>query len=83
MHKVMFYGLSTCGWCKKTKNLLDTHGVDYELTYVDLLTGAERQRVMNEVSRWNPRLTFPTVVVDSKVTVIGYNEERLREALNL
>lgn len=83
MPKVMFYGLSTCGWCKKTKNFLDTHGVDYELTYVDLLTGAERQQVMNEVSRWNPRLTFPTVVVDSKVTIIGYNEERLREALNL
>ncbi|MDH7486839.1 MAG: glutaredoxin family protein [Anaerolineae bacterium] len=83
MHKVTFYGLSTCGWCRRTKRFLDAHGVDYELIYVDLLTGAERQRIMNEVSRWNPRLTFPTVVVDGKLTVIGYSEERLREALGL
>jgi len=83
MRKVIFYGLSTCGWCKKTKQFLDTHSVDYELIYVDHLMGAERQRVMGEVMRWNPRASFPTVVVDNRTAVIGYSEDQLQEVLGL
>ncbi|MBC8449599.1 MAG: glutaredoxin family protein [Chloroflexi bacterium] len=83
MHKVTFYGLSTCGWCKRTKRFLDAHGVDYELIYVDHLTGAERQQVIEEVMRWNPRASFPTVVVDNSIAVIGYREDQLQEVLGL
>jgi glutaredoxin len=31
MHHVTFYGLSTCGWCKRTKRFLDANGVEYKL----------------------------------------------------
>ena len=82
MKKVKLYALSTCGWCKKTKRFLDENNVDYEYEYVDLLSGAERARVMEEVERWNPRRTFPTVVVDGQV-VVGFKEDRLREVLGL
>ena len=27
--KITLYALSTCGWCKKTKKLLDDLGVEY------------------------------------------------------
>jgi glutaredoxin len=83
VHKIVFYGLSTCGWCRKTKRFLDAAGVEYELIYVDLLTGAERQRVMAEIGRWNPRQSFPTVVVDDTTAVVGFREGRLREVLDL
>ena len=83
MKKVKFYALSTCGWCKKTKRFLDAHNVNYEIDYVDLLSGAERDRVMAEMERWNPRRTFPTVVVDDSEVVIGFKEDRLREVLGL
>jgi glutaredoxin-like protein NrdH len=83
MRKVKLYALSTCGWCKKTKRFLDTHNVDYEYEYVDLLSGAERARVMAEMERWNPRRTFPTVVVDDSEVVVGFKENRLREVLAL
>ena len=83
MRKVKLYALSTCGWCKKTKRFLDTHNVDYEYEYVDLLSGAERARVMAEMERWNPRRTFPTVVVDDNEVVVGFKEDRLREVLGL
>lgn len=83
MKKVKLYALSTCGWCKKTKQLLDDHHVNYEYEYVDLLSGAEKARVMAEVDRWNPRCTFPTVVVDDNEVVIGFKEDRLREVLGL
>ena len=83
MKKVRFFALSTCGWCKKTKRFLDAHNVNYEIDYVDLLSGAERARVMAEMERWNPRRTFPTVVVDDREVVVGFKEDRLREVLGL
>ena len=83
MKKVRFFALSTCGWCKKTKRFLDTHNVNYEIDYVDLLSGAKKAGVMAEMERWNPRRTFPTVVVDDKEVVVGFKEDRLREVLEL
>jgi glutaredoxin len=83
LKKVRFFALSTCGWCKKTKRFLDAHNVNYEIDYVDLLSGAERARVMAEMERWNPRRTFPTVVVNDSEVVVGFKEDRLREVLGL
>jgi glutaredoxin-like protein NrdH len=83
LKKVRFFALSTCGWCKKTKRFLDAHNVNYEIDYVDLLSGAEKTRIMAEMERWNPRHTFPTVVVDDSEVVVGFKEDRLREVLGL
>jgi glutaredoxin-like protein NrdH len=83
LKKVRFFALSTCGWCKKTKRFLDAHNVNYEIDYVDLLSGAEKARAMAEMERWNPRRTFPTVVVDDSKAVVGFREDRLREVLGL
>lgn len=83
MKKVVFYGLSTCGWCKRTKQFLDKHNVEYDLHYVDLLSGQKRQQVLEEVKRWNPRTSFPTVVVDDETVVVGYREDELKEVLGL
>jgi len=83
LKKIKLYALSTCGWCKKTRNFLDEHYVQYEYEYVDLLTGVERERVMAEVRRWNPRLSFPTIVINDSQVIVGYNEDRLREVLEL
>ena len=80
---VKLYALSTCGWCKKTKQLLDTNGVEYDLVYVDLLEGDEREAVLAEVRKWNPRTSFPTVVVNGSASVAGFKEERLRELLGI
>jgi glutaredoxin-like protein NrdH len=79
----MLYALSTCAWCKKTKAFLDDNGVQYDYVYVDLLTGDEKEQVLDEVRKWNPRCTFPTVVVDDTESVAGFKEDRLREVLGL
>jgi glutaredoxin len=85
MRKVKGYFLSTCGWCKKTKRLLDENEVDYEYEYVDLLSPSEKARALAEVSEYNPARSFPTVVVDNDHTevVVGFREDRLREVLGL
>jgi glutaredoxin-like protein NrdH len=80
---VKLYALSTCGWCKKTRELLDANGVEYDLVYVDLLQGEEKEVVLAEVRKYNPRTSFPTVVVDESRSVTGFKEEQLRELLGI
>jgi glutaredoxin len=78
---IMLYALSTCGWCQKTKKLLDDLGVEYDYEYVDQLQGDERGKTTKEVSSWNPRCSFPTMVIDNKKCIIGYREDEIREAI--
>lgn len=78
---IMLYGLSTCGWCRRTKKLLDDLGVEYDYVFVDELTGGEKDRAVEAVSAWNPGVSFPTVVIDNSKGIIGYKEDEIREAL--
>jgi glutaredoxin-like protein NrdH len=78
---IMLYALSTCGWCQKTKMLLDDLGLEYDYEYVDHLYGNEREKAIQTVSSWNPSCNFPTLVIDNKKCIIGYKEDEIREAL--
>ena len=82
-HHIVFYGLSTCIWCKRTRKLLEDQGVAFDYFYVDLLSGQEREDVLARVRRWNPQMSFPTIVVDDSKVVIGYKPELIKEALGL
>jgi glutaredoxin len=77
----MLYALSTCGWCRKTKQLLDELGVEYNYEYVDKLQGEEREEAMRKIKAWNPSCSFPTVVLDDEKCIVGYREDEIREAL--
>jgi glutaredoxin-like protein NrdH len=81
--QVVLYALSTCGWCRRTKRLLDEHDVEYELIYVDHLEGDAREAAVTEVAKWNPRRSFPTLVVDDRVSVAGFKPEQIKEVLEL
>ena len=79
--KVMLYALSTCGWCRKTKQLLSDLGVAYDYVYVDLLTGKEREEAINTVQKWNPDRSFPTLVLNDNKCIVGFKEDDIRESL--
>ncbi len=81
-HRVMLYALSTCGWCRRTKELLDSNSVAYDYIYVDQCTGDERQQMAGRVRELNPRGSYPTIKIDDQV-VAGFDEERIRELLEL
>jgi glutaredoxin len=77
---VMLYALSTCGWCAKTKDLLRELGVEFDFTYVDLLEGKEQDEAMNQVEKWNPAGSFPTLAINDRKSIVGFREEEIREA---
>jgi glutaredoxin-like protein NrdH len=78
---IMLYALSTCGWCKKTKELLNNLGVEYDYIFVDLLQDDESETVVKELEKWNPRRSFPTLVINNDKCIIGYNEDEIREVI--
>ena len=79
--QIMLYALSTCGWCAKTKRLLDELGVEYSYEYVDHLEGEERQKAIQQVTQWNPSRSFPILVINGEKCIVGYKEGDIREAL--
>jgi glutaredoxin-like protein NrdH len=78
--KIMLYALSTCVWCRKTKQLLDQLGVEYDFVEVDLLQGEERSQATDEVKKLNPRCSFPTLAINDQC-IVGYDQQKVKEAL--
>ncbi len=78
---IMLYALSTCLWCKKTKKILDDLGVEYHFLYVDHLEGDEKEKTKEEIIKWNPNCTFPTIVINDKECIVGFKEKKIKEVL--
>ncbi|MDD4859803.1 MAG: glutaredoxin family protein [Dehalococcoidales bacterium] len=76
---IMLYALSTCGWCKKTRELLQELGVAYDYEYIDLLQGETREKARQSVMKWNPACSFPTLVIDNKRCIVGFKEDEIRK----
>lgn len=80
--KVELFALSTCGWCRKTREWLDSHRVAYELTYLDQTSGDELAAAKSRASRFSSRMSFPLVVVnDGEEVIPGYQPDRFEEVL--
>jgi glutaredoxin-like protein NrdH len=80
--KVKAYTLSTCPHCRMTKEFLSGNNVDFEYVDVDLLTGEKRTEVLREVYRLTGGYSFPVIVIGDTV-IVGFNKERLQQALEL
>lgn len=78
---IRLYGLSTCGWCKKTKDFLSAEGVAYDYVFVDLLEGEERSQAIAEMKDKISDLAFPLVVVNNSTIIRGYDEDGIRKAV--
>jgi len=75
---IMLYALSTCGWCKKTKALLNDLQADYHYVDVDLLGDADQKEAVEEITQWNPACSFPTLVIGNKRCIVGFKEQEIR-----
>ncbi len=83
-HSLTFYGLTTCVHCKYTREFLENHDQDFEMCYVDQLEGEERSKALGLLRKYNPKLSFPTLVIDDgKEVIVGFKPEELSKALGL
>ncbi len=80
--KIRLFTLSTCSHCNRTKRFFRDNGIEMDFVDVDLLSGAERESIMNEIRKLNPDCSFPTICIDDTV-IVGFNEEKLKKALKI
>lgn len=80
---IVLYALSTCIWCEKTKKLLTNLGVDFYFVDMDLLNDNDQEKAKEEVMKWNPQCSFPTIVIDNKDCVLGFEEDEIKEKLGI
>ena len=78
---IFLYTLSTCVWCRKTKKWLKKKRLAYRFVDVDLAEPGEKETLLEEIRRWNPKGTFPTMVIDGRVALIGFKPEKFKELL--
>jgi glutaredoxin-like protein NrdH len=82
-HQVKIYTISTCGWCKKTKELLKALDVQFEYVDVDTLTGDDYSEATEEVKKYNPYRSYPTIVIDNgKHVILGFKDKEIKEKLS-
>ena len=79
---VILYALSTCVHCRHTREYLEQNNIEFDCTYVDKLSGEDRNEALEKIREVNPRLSFPTMVIEpSHAVVVGFNPEAIQEAL--
>jgi len=82
-HKVTLYALSTCVWCKLTKQFLKDNDVEFDYVDVDLLNEEDRSKAHETISSKGGMLSYPTTIIDDKTVVTGFRKDQLKEALGV
>ncbi|WOF15918.1 glutaredoxin [Methanoplanus sp. FWC-SCC4] len=81
--EIKLYALSTCVHCRKTKEFLEKNNVSYYYIYVDLLEPDELDEIYSEVKKYNPRGSFPTIVINGTRVIVGSKLDEIRKVLDL
>jgi len=82
-HKVFLYALSTCAWCKLAKKFLKENEVEYEYVDVDLCEDEDKEKIKKDILNKGGDLSYPTIIVDSRILITGFRKDKLKEALEI
>jgi len=82
-HKVLVYALSTCVWCKMTKQFLKDNNVEYEYVDVDLCEEDDKVKIRQHIQSKGGDLSYPTIIIDDKILITGFRKDKLKETLGL
>ena len=82
-HKVILYALSTCVWCKMTKQFLKDNNIEFEYVDVDLCEEDDKQKIRQQIQSKGGSLSYPTTIVDDKIVITGFRKDQLKEALGI
>ncbi len=82
-NRVVLYALSTCAWCKMTKQFLKDHDIEYEYIDVDLCKEEDKQKIREHIRSKGGPLSYPTIIIDDNMLITGFRKDKLKEALEL
>ena len=82
-HKVFLYTLSTCGWCKKTKELLKENNVSYEYLDLDTSSKEDQKKAVEVLKSKNLPIAFPIIMINEDKVIQGFKKDDILEALEL
>jgi glutaredoxin len=82
-HKVFMYAISTCVWCRRTKQYLKDNNIEYEYVDVDLCSDEDKDKIEQDLRKRGEQQVFPTIIVDDKVLITGYKVDKIARALGL
>jgi glutaredoxin-like protein NrdH len=77
---VFVYALSTCPWCRKTRQWLDDSKIAYEWVDVDTLPQDEQDEMADKAYELSGGRRYPVVVINGEV-VVGYSPDKFLEHL--
>ena len=77
MSQVTIYSTPTCVYCKKTKQFLSDHHIEY----VDYDVAFDEAR-RNEMIQLTGQMGVPVVIIDKEIT-IGFDQARLTSLLGI
>ena len=80
MNKVKMYTLSTCPWCRKTKQFFRDKGIQFDFIDYDLAGEDVQNDIAAEMMSHSGHIAFPFVKVGDTV-VVGFNPERYEQLL--
>ena len=80
-HKIFLYTLSTCGWCKKTKELLKENAVAYEYIDLDTCSKEDQKSAIEILKSKNISVAFPVIIVDDDTIIQGFKKNDILEAI--
>ena len=82
-NKIMLYTLSTCGWCKKVKTLLNENNIQYEYIDLDKCTKEDQKTAVDQLKERKRPVAFPIMIVNDEQVIQGFKKDRIIEALGI
>ena len=78
--EIIVYALSTCPWCRKTKQWFADSKIEFEAVDVDTLPDDQQDEAADKAYELSGGRRFPVVVINGEV-IVGFNPEKFLEHL--
>jgi glutaredoxin len=82
-NKVFIYALSTCAWCKMTKQYLKDNEVQFEYVDVDKCSDEDLEKIREDILSKGGSLSYPVIIVNDKTLINGFRKDKIKETLGV
>jgi glutaredoxin len=82
-NRVFLYALSTCAWCKMTKQFLKDNDIQYEYVDVDLCTEEDLNKIKQHILSKGGSLSYPVIIINDKTLINGFRKDLIKEHLGI